>query len=171
MLKSKRNLMLLLLTSPKGCLGSDALGDIDARRVEEPNRARLVTDRMHGEIDEPLASVAQPVREGRAENLSLRGDAYGVPDAALHLAGAAPPTRRPERLVEHLVARVSAPVHSESIDLSQRTVEVEDPANVPDWLKTDSNFAVAARSCSSASLRAVMSRAILDPRLPRRSDL
>ena len=38
------------------------------------------------------------------------------------------------------------------------------PAKIPDWLKTDSNFAVAARSASSARLRALTSRAILPPR-------
>ena len=36
------------------------------------------------------------------------------------------------------------------------------PAKIPDWLKTDSNLAVAAISASSACLRAVMSRTILE---------
>ena len=34
------------------------------------------------------------------------------------------------------------------------------PAKIPDWLKTDSNFAVVAARRSSARFRAVMSRAI-----------
>ena len=36
------------------------------------------------------------------------------------------------------------------------------PAKIPDWLKTDSNFAFAAASASSAWRRAEMSRAIFE---------
>jgi hypothetical protein len=36
------------------------------------------------------------------------------------------------------------------------------PAKIPDWLNTDSNFAVAATSFSSACFRAVTSRMIFE---------
>ena len=36
------------------------------------------------------------------------------------------------------------------------------PAKIPDWLKTDSNFAFAAASASSACRRAEMSRTIFE---------
>ena len=128
-------------------LGTFPLGDVDPGRVQEAHLAELVADRVHGEVDDPLGAVGHPVAQRLAEDPACAQPPRRKADTRLHLLGAAPPGRLPERQVEHLVARVAARLDREGVDLAKVPSRSRIPAKIPDWLKTDSNFAVAATSC------------------------
>ena len=130
-LQPDRDLPFLGFQRSKSVFGLDPLRDVDPRRVQETHHARFVHDRMHHEIDDALAAVRHPVGQRLAEDLARRSLLRREADAPLHIVGAAPPRRVPERQVEHLVAAVPTRLDGERVDIADVAFRVQDAGEDP----------------------------------------
>ena len=93
--------------------------------------SRLVPDRVHREVDDALAAVRHPVAAASRGTPRRPQPLDRDADTRLTSSDAAPPGRLPERTAEHLVARVSAPVDGQLVDLADVAFEIQDAGEDP----------------------------------------
>ena len=86
---------------------------------------------MHHEIDDALVAVGDPVGQRLAEDLARRSLLRREANSSLHLVGAAPPRRVPERQAEHLVAGVPTRLDRQDVDVTDVALRVQDAGKDP----------------------------------------